>query len=116
MNTNEPLNLVPDSSAPSVPGNDGGNGNNKRNTAANGTDSTKVSRFDPHFTDAVIAATGPKANPRLAQVMPSLIRHLHDFARENEITIDEWTAAVEMVCLDCSWVVSEDFADVWYFS
>jgi hypothetical protein len=22
---------------------------------------------------------------------------LHDFARENEITIDEWTAAVEMV-------------------
>ena len=115
MNANEPLNLVPDSSAPSVPGNDGGNGNNKSNTA-NGTDSTKVSRFDPHFTDAVIAATGPKANPRLAQVMPSLIRHLHDFARENEITIDEWTAAVEMVCLDCSWVVSEELADVCDFS
>jgi catechol 1,2-dioxygenase len=46
----------------------------------------------------VIAATGPKANARLAQVMPSLLRHLHDFARENEITVDEWTAAVEMVC------------------
>jgi hypothetical protein len=90
MNANEPLNLVPDESGPSIPGNSNGN---------NATDSTKVSRFDPHFTDAVIAATGPKANPRLAQVMPSLIRHLHDFARENEITIDEWTAAVEMVCL-----------------
>lgn len=88
MNPNEPLNLVPDESGPSVPGN-----------ANNGEDSTKVSRFNPHFTDAVIAATGPKANPRLAQVMPSLIRHLHDFARENEITIDEWTAAVEMVCI-----------------
>jgi catechol 1,2-dioxygenase len=50
---------------------------------------------------AVIAATGPKANKRLAQVMPSLLRHLHDFARENEITVDEWTAAVEMVwCFD----------------
>lgn len=88
MNPNEPLNLVPDESGPSVPGN-----------ANTGEDSTKVSRFNPHFTDAVIAATGPKANPRLAQVMPSLIRHLHDFARENEITIDEWTAAVEMVCM-----------------
>jgi hypothetical protein len=31
--------------------------------------------------------------------MPSLLRHLHDFARENEITVDEWTAAVEMVWL-----------------
>ncbi|KAM0696483.1 hypothetical protein Q7P36_003731 [Cladosporium allicinum] len=93
MNANESLNLVPDESGPSIPGNS--NGNNSK--SANGTDSTKVSRFDPHFTDAVIAATGPKANPRLAQVMPSLIRHLHDFARENEITIDEWTAAVEML-------------------
>jgi len=98
MDPNKPLNLVPDSSAPSVPGNGSGNGNgDSNNKPANGTDSTKISRFDPHFTNAVIAATGPKANPRLAQVMPSLIRHLHDFARENEITIDEWTAAVEMV-------------------
>lgn len=89
MNVDEPLNLVPDESAPSVPSADG----------AAGTDSTKTSRFNPNFTDAVIAATGPKANPRLAQVMPSLLRHLHDFARENEITVDEWTAAVEMVWL-----------------
>lgn len=85
MNVDEPLDLVPDESGPSVPANGGG------------TSSTKASRFDPNFTDAVIAATGPKANARLAQVMPSLLRHLHDFARENEITVDEWTAAVEMV-------------------
>jgi catechol 1,2-dioxygenase len=87
MSVNEPLNLVPDESAPSVSAADG----------SAGTDSTKTSRFNPKFTDAVIAATGPKANKRLAQVMPSLLRHLHDFARENEITVDEWTAAVEMV-------------------
>jgi len=92
MNVDEPLNLVPDASAPSVPADNGSNG-----TA--GADSTKTSRFNPEFTDAVIAATGPKANARLAQVMPSLLRHLHDFARENEITVDEWTAAVEMVCV-----------------
>jgi catechol 1,2-dioxygenase len=89
MNADEPLNLVPDESGPSVPA--GG-------SAAGATSSTKTSRFNPTFTDSVIAATGPKANARLAQVMPSLLRHLHDFARENEITVDEWTAAVEMVC------------------
>lgn len=83
LNDKETLDLVPDESGPSVP--------------ANGESSTKASRFNPKFTDAVIAATGPKANPRLAQVMPSLLRHLHDFARENEITVDEWLAATEMV-------------------
>jgi len=93
MNVDEPLNLVPDESGPSVPA-----GNSSSSNSAAGADSTKTSRFNPKFTDAVIAATGPKANARLAQVMPSLLRHLHDFARENEITVDEWTAAVEMVC------------------
>jgi catechol 1,2-dioxygenase len=86
MNVNEPLALVPDESGSSVPTNGGA-----------GTYPLKTSRFDLKFTNSVIAATGPKANPRLAQVIPSLIRHLHDFARENEITVDEWTAAVEMV-------------------
>lgn len=83
----DPTDLVPDESRPSVP------------NEADGQGSTKTSRFDPKFTDSVIAATGSKANPRLAQVMPSLLRHLHDFARENEITVDEWTEAVEMVCI-----------------
>jgi catechol 1,2-dioxygenase len=94
MSANEPLNLVPDESGPSVPAKNGG--------SSGGANYTKASRFDPKFTDSVIAATGPKANARLAQVMPSLLRHLHDFARENEITVDEWTAAVEMVCFEAS--------------
>ncbi|KAH8673904.1 catechol 1,2-dioxygenase-like protein [Xylariales sp. PMI_506] len=54
-------------------------------------------QYDTNFTDAVIASTGPKANPRLAQIMPSLLRHLHDFAREVDLTIDEWTAGLEMI-------------------
>lgn len=54
-------------------------------------------RFDPNFTDAVINGIGPNATPRNRQVMGSLIRHLHDFAREVELTIDEWMAAVHFV-------------------
>jgi hypothetical protein len=54
-------------------------------------------KYDPTFTDRVIAATGPKANARLAEVMPSLIRHLHDFARESNLTVAEWTTGVEFV-------------------
>lgn len=54
-------------------------------------------RFDPDFTQTVINAIGPKASPRMRKVMASLTRHIHDFARENEITVDEWMAGVELV-------------------
>jgi Catechol dioxygenase N terminus len=57
----------------------------------------KEPRFDPRFTQNVIDATGPKATPRMRQVMASLIRHVHDFARENEITVDEWMQGVELL-------------------
>ncbi|EMC98531.1 hypothetical protein BAUCODRAFT_429138 [Baudoinia panamericana UAMH 10762] len=70
--------------------------------AANGVNghaesSTTTSRFDPHFTDAVINATGPKATPRMRKVIASLTRHLHDFLRENEIKIDEYMAAIDLM-------------------
>jgi catechol 1,2-dioxygenase len=57
----------------------------------------KKPQYDASFTGKVVAATGPNANPRLAQVMPSLVRHLHAFAREVDLTVAEWTAAVEFV-------------------
>jgi catechol 1,2-dioxygenase len=53
--------------------------------------------YDPEFTDGVINATGPKADPRLREVMSALIRHMHDFAREVDLTTDEWMAAVNMI-------------------
>ncbi|KAK2064495.1 dioxygenase [Colletotrichum caudatum] len=53
--------------------------------------------YDSAFTDRVIAATGPRANPRLAQIMPSLLRHLHDFAREVDLTVGEWMAGVQLI-------------------
>lgn len=58
---------------------------------------SKAHKFNPDFTRAVINATGPKAAPRTRQLAASLIQHLHDFARENELTVDEWMAGVELV-------------------
>jgi len=56
-----------------------------------------AARFDPNFTQHVIDSIGPKTTPRLREVMTSLIRHVHDFARETELTVDEWMAGVELL-------------------
>lgn len=53
--------------------------------------------YDPDFTATVINATGPNANPRIAQVVGSLIKHLHDFAREVDLTVAEWMMGVNMI-------------------
>lgn len=57
----------------------------------------KESRFNPNFTKNVINATGPKATPRFRQLISSLIQHVHDFARENELTVEEWMQAIELI-------------------
>src|SRR5690349_10546734 len=49
------------------------------------------------FTDTVVAAIGPKASPRIREVMTSLIRHMHDFAREVKLTTPEYLAACDFV-------------------
>lgn len=54
-------------------------------------------QYDPDFTSHVIKATGPKANPRVAKVVGSLIQHLHDFARDVDLTVDEWMMGVNMI-------------------
>lgn len=53
--------------------------------------------YDSAFTDMVIAATGPKAHTRLKEIMPALIRHVHDFAREVNLTTDEYMAGVTLL-------------------
>jgi catechol 1,2-dioxygenase len=52
---------------------------------------------DAAFTQSVIDAIGPKADPRMRSIFSSLIKHLHDFSRENMITVEEWSKAVDMV-------------------
>ena len=37
---------------------------------------------------------GTARDPRLAEVMTSLVRHLHDFARDVRLTEDEWMAGI----------------------
>jgi catechol 1,2-dioxygenase len=56
-----------------------------------------TSRFDPNFTRHVIETMGPNVSPRNRFVFSSLLRHLHDFAREVELTNDEWMAGVNFI-------------------
>ena len=70
--------------------------------ATNGTNGSAAapkpsSRFDPNFTQLVIDTMGPGTTERNRVVLSSLIRHLHDFAREVELSIDEWMAGVQFV-------------------
>lgn len=63
----------------------------------NSSDNNNNTKYDPDFTERVIAATGKNANPRLKQIMPSLLRHLHDFAREVDLTCAELMIGTEVV-------------------
>lgn len=67
------------------------------NTNPNQQNGQPDSKYDPDFTNHVIQSMGPNTNPRLKTVMTSLIRHVHDFAREVDLTVDEWMAGVQMI-------------------
>lgn len=47
--------------------------------------------------DAVIESFAPSTDPRLAEVLTSLVRHLHAFAREVELTLPEWNTAIDFL-------------------
>jgi catechol 1,2-dioxygenase len=48
-------------------------------------------------TDAVLAAMSKAPDARLREIMASLVKHLHGFAREVKLTEPEWEKAVEFV-------------------
>ena len=52
---------------------------------------------EQNSVDTVNGRTGRDANPRLAHVMASLVRHLHDFIREVELTQDEWEVGIDFL-------------------
>ncbi|KFX95367.1 hypothetical protein O988_05827 [Pseudogymnoascus sp. VKM F-3808] len=58
---------------------------------------TSESRFDPKFTQHVVDTIGPATDDRTREVLSSLIRHLHDFTREVELTPDEWMIGVRFM-------------------
>lgn len=63
----------------------------------NGSHATPSGGLGKAYTDQVVKSIGPKTDSRLKEVMTSFIRHVHDFAREVDLTFDEWMAGVEMV-------------------
>ncbi len=50
-----------------------------------------------NITDAVINAIDNTKDPRAKEVMSSLIRHIHAFAKEVRLTQAEWEAAIEFL-------------------
>jgi hydroxyquinol 1,2-dioxygenase len=48
-------------------------------------------------TDAVVASFAGTPDPRLREILTSLVAHLHGFVREVEPTIEEWEHAVEFL-------------------
>ena len=46
---------------------------------------------------AVNARMGKDVSPRLAEVMASLVSHLHAFAKDVELTQDEWGLAIDFL-------------------
>lgn len=54
-------------------------------------------QYDPNFTQHVLDTCGPKTSPRMRQIFSSLTRHIHDFAREVDLTPEEWLAGVKFL-------------------
>ncbi len=46
-----------------------------------------------NITEIFMGYMGPDIDPRLREVLGSLARHPHDFAREVNLTHDEWRRA-----------------------
>jgi hydroxyquinol 1,2-dioxygenase len=47
------------------------------------------------ITEIAMRRWGTARNPRLAKIMPLLIKHLHAFAREAKLTPEEWIAGIQ---------------------
>ncbi len=49
------------------------------------------------ITEAVLEQLANTPDPRLKQIMTSLVKHLHEFAREVDLTEDEWFQGIEFL-------------------
>jgi hydroxyquinol 1,2-dioxygenase len=50
-----------------------------------------------NITEAVVARLDDCADPRLKEILSSLVRHLHGFARETRLTEAEWMKGIEFL-------------------
>jgi hydroxyquinol 1,2-dioxygenase len=58
---------------------------------------TQVEYDTKSITDAVVGRMAECQDARFKQVMTSLVRHLHDFARDVDLKGDEWLTAIEFL-------------------
>lgn len=57
-----------------------------------------VRRIDENtVTDAVIEQMSGTTDPRFKEIMTALVSHLHEFAREVDLTAEEWLAAIRFL-------------------
>ena len=50
-----------------------------------------------NITDTFLGYFGEQTDPRLREIMESLARHLHDFARETQLTHAEWNKGLDIL-------------------
>jgi hydroxyquinol 1,2-dioxygenase len=50
-----------------------------------------------NITDAVLEQMATTTDPRMKEVMAAAVRHLHEFARETNLTPAEWIAGIEFM-------------------
>ena len=60
-----------------------------------------------NITDVFMGYLSQDADPRMREIMGSLVTHLHDFARETKLTHDEWRKGVGFL-EGCAAIESED--------
>ena len=49
------------------------------------------------ITDAVLATITEEADPRFREIMTALIKHMHGFVQEVDLSQEEWVAAIEFL-------------------
>jgi catechol 1,2-dioxygenase len=52
---------------------------------------------EEHSADVVAASFDGTPNPRLREVLTALVRHLHDFVKDVELTEEEWGSAIDFL-------------------
>lgn len=59
---------------------------------------------EENTTDVVLKAWSKNPDPRFKEITDAMIRHLHDFVREVQLTEEEWAAAIKFLhgCADIS--------------
>jgi catechol 1,2-dioxygenase len=58
---------------------------------------TDAKGYSTAFTPSVINSFGPKTPDRARVVFGSLFKHIHDFAREVDLTIEEWQTGMQFL-------------------